>query len=170
METTTVVEFFGLLLFGGSAGLAVALTRPKLRASIVDSSVQLVALVAVGATLGSLYLSEVANFVPCELCWFQRIAMYPVALIMPIAALRRDNGAIFYSAGLSTVGLAISLYHVQLQLFPDQSSFCEVANPCTASWVRAFGWMTIPQMSAVSFALILTISVTVILNKNQETS
>ena len=158
MDATQVTTFFGLILIGATIGMLVALTQASLRRSLAESATELVAIVAVGATLGSLYLSEVANFVPCELCWFQRIAMYPIALIGTIAALRRDRAILPYTLALSLLGLGVSIYHIQLQHFPDQSSFCEVANPCTSQWVEAFGWMTIPQMAGISFALIATIS------------
>lgn len=126
---------------------------------MADAVLDVTMAVAVGATLGSLYLSEVVGLVPCELCWFQRIAMYPMAVVLIIARIRGDRTVVPYVIALSTIGLAIALYHVQLQLFPDQSSFCEVANPCTSTAGQAFGWMTIPQMAAICFALIGTTAI-----------
>ena len=158
MDASQVTTFFGLILLAATIGTVISITQPSLRRPLAESATELVAVLAVGATLGSLYLSEIANFVPCELCWFQRIAMYPIALIGTIAALRRDRGILPYTLALSLVGLSFSIYHIQLQQFPDQSSFCEVTNPCTSQWVEAFGWMTIPQMAGISFALIATIS------------
>lgn len=116
--------------------------------------------IAVGATLGSLYLSEVIGLVPCELCWFQRIAMYPMAIVLVLARIRGDRNVLPYVGVLSAVGLAIALYHVQLQQFPGQSSFCDVVNPCSSKAGQALGWMTIPQMAAVCFALIATTAFT----------
>jgi disulfide bond formation protein DsbB len=86
--------------------------------------------------------------------------MYPMALILPMAAIRRDRGILPYAIALSGVGLAISTYHVYIQLFPAESNFCEISNPCSAKWVEAFGWLTIPQMAGLSFALILVASIT----------
>ena len=77
-------------------------------------------MIAVGATLGSLYF-EIRNFVPCEYCWYQRIAMYPLALILLIATIRRDKNIIPYAVTLSLAGFAISTYHYQLQLFPTKA-------------------------------------------------
>ena len=81
--------------------------------------------------------------------------MYPQAVILPLAAWRRDRNVLRYTMPLSAIGLVIALYHVQLQLFPDQSSFCDVANPCTGRWIRAFDIVSIPQMAAMGFLLLL---------------
>ena len=70
---------------------------------------------------GSLYFSEVAHFVPCRLCWYQRIAMYPLVLLLGIATLRRDVGIRLYAIPLAAIGAAVSIYHVQLERFPDQA-------------------------------------------------
>jgi disulfide bond formation protein DsbB len=126
--------------------------------------------VATGATLGSLYFSESAGFVPCELCWFQRIAMYPLAIILGVAVMRRDRTVLPYALTLSVIGLGISAYHVQLQLFPEQSSFCEATNPCSGRWVEAFGWLTIPQMAGLSFALIALLASLAILAPDKDHS
>lgn len=154
MSSQTVITFFAVALIGGSIALVVAAFAPQIRGPIAASALPLAALVAVGASLGSLYLSEVANYVPCELCWYQRIAMYPMAVLLPLAAWRKDPNGLVYAGALAAVGLVIAGYHIQLQLFPEQSSFCAVANPCTASPAKALGALTIPQMSALAFVLI----------------
>lgn len=165
-----MATFFGLILLGGAAGLILAVSRSQYRSSIAESAVPLAAAVATGATLGSLYFSESAGFVPCELCWFQRIAMYPLAIILGVAVMRRDRTVLPYALTLSVIGLGISAYHVQLQLFPEQSSFCEAANPCSGRWVEAFGWLTIPQMAGVSFALIALLASLAILTPDKDYS
>lgn len=162
--------FFALLLLGGSAGVLAILIRPSLRRTVIDAALPLLATIAVGATFGSLYFSEVAGFTPCELCWYQRIAMYPLAVIGPLAAFRRDRNALTYVGLLSTIGFVIAIYHTQLQLFPDQSSFCEATSPCTVSPIKAVGWMTIPHMSAISFGLITSLAALSIRNPLQEAS
>ncbi|MEE9416012.1 MAG: disulfide bond formation protein B [Acidimicrobiales bacterium] len=170
MSTELVATFFGLLLLGGAIGIAALAVRASGRATIREVAVPLSAAVAVGATAGSLYFSEVAGYVPCELCWAQRIAMYPLAIILTIAAFRRDRAILSYAGVLSILGLGISAYHIQLQLFPDQGSFCEVANPCTGRWVEAFGWMTIPQMAGISFAVLLAITMITLFTTPEEIS
>ena len=155
MDAVDVARFFAIILLGGSAGLiAGAAYRPS-RPVLGDSRLTLAGLIAVGATAGSLYFSEIAHYVPCELCWYQRIAMYPLAVVLVIAAIRGDRTIIPYAATMALGGLAVSAYHVQLQLFPGQGSFCEAVNPCSGRWVEAFGWMTIPQMAGTCFLLML---------------
>jgi disulfide bond formation protein DsbB len=73
------------------------------------------AAVGVTATLGSLYYSEIVGFVPCTLCWYQRICMYPLAVILPIAAARGDEGVRRYVTPLAVVGAGISAYHYLVQ-------------------------------------------------------
>ena len=159
IDPHVAADFFALVLLGGAGMLAVALARPASRVAIGADAVRLTAVVATGAMAGSLYFSEVADFRPCELCWFQRIAMYPIAVIGIVAAIRRDRAALPYVAVLAGFGLLVSIYHIGIQLFPEQSSFCEVSNPCSSRWVDGLGWMTIPQMAGASFAMILTLSI-----------
>ncbi len=151
-------RFFALLLLGGMVGLVVASAFPSGRKVVGEAAMSLTAMVAVGATAGSLYFSEVAGFVPCELCWFQRIAMYPLAIIVPVAAVRKEVAVFRYVRILAVIGLLIALYHAQLQAFPDQGSFCALANPCTSSPVKTLRWITIPHMAAISFALVAALS------------
>ena len=165
-----MANFFALVLIGGLVGLVIISTQPELRARVAAAALALGGLVAAGATLGSLYFSEIVDFPPCKLCWFQRIAMYPLAILLPLAHLRRDAIMQFYAAVLASVGLLISLYHIQLQLFPDQSSFCDVMSPCTNSPVKALDVFTIPHMAAASFVLIIGVSVLALRQPPEENS
>lgn len=155
VDPRVLMDFFALLILGGLLGSLVLLTRVELAGRIRAAVLDVTALVAVGATLGSLYLSEGAGLIPCELCWLQRIAMYPLAIILPMARIRSDLAVLPYVRVLAGLGLLVSLYHVQLQLFPDQSSFCELDNPCSSTVAEAFGIFTIPQLAAGSFLLIV---------------
>ena len=150
MTTAFAVIVIGSALVGVSAFLTTA-GHAWLKANALSTA----AAIALGATLGSLYLSEVKNFFPCELCWFQRVAMYPLGVLLPLAALRRDRWILEYAAVLAAAGLAVSTYHVQLQWFPSQGSSCDVGAPCTQQWIDALGFMTIPQMAWLCFAGIL---------------
>lgn len=154
MTAQSVTDFFALMLLGGVAGL-IATLAPSIRAQVRSSALSLASIVAVGSTAGSLYLSDIADFDPCQLCWFQRTAMYPLAVILGVAAIRRDSAVRRHAIPLAVIGLALALYHVQLQAFPDQGSFCSAEQPCTTSPITALGFLTIPQMSALSFAAIL---------------
>jgi disulfide bond formation protein DsbB len=111
--------------------------------------------VALVCTLGSLYFSEVAHFTPCRLCWFQRIAMYPLVPLLGLAAWRRDAGIRPYALVLVTLGAAVSSWHVLLERFPTlEGAACDPAAPCTAIWVDTFGYLTIPTMALSGFLLI----------------
>jgi disulfide bond formation protein DsbB len=114
--------------------------------------------VATTCTLGSLYLSEVARFPPCELCWYQRIAMYPLVPVLGVAALRRDSQVKWYALPLAVIGLTISAYHYLLERFPGSiASSCSTEVPCTTVWVWKFHFLSIPGMAGIGFALIITL-------------
>lgn len=114
--------------------------------------------VAATASLGSLYLSEIAHLIPCALCWYQRIAMYPIAVILLIAAIRRDHGIRIYAATLAGIGAVIAAYHRLVQAFPElDSGTCSVGVPCTAAWFEVYGFITIPYMALSGFLLILAL-------------
>jgi disulfide bond formation protein DsbB len=122
------------------------------------SALGLAAIVAVVATAGSLYLSEGAHFPPCRLCWYQRIAMYSLAVVLIVAALRRDAAVRWYALPLAIGGLAISLWHLGVEHLGIGEGACEITNPCSIRWVEHFGFVTIPFMAACGFAAIVTLT------------
>jgi disulfide bond formation protein DsbB len=113
----------------------------------------LVALIAMG---GSLYFSEVAKFIPCELCWYQRILMYPLAVILGIASYRDDRSIIPYSITLSLGGTALSAFHYLLQKVPGLEGLapCRKGIPCDVEYINWLGFITIPLLAFVAFVLI----------------
>lgn len=115
--------------------------------------------VAIIATLGSLYLSEVVHLIPCKLCWYQRIAMYPLAVILPIAAFRKDGRARLYAATIATIGAAIAGYHRVIQAYPTlDTGSCSATGPsCSSPLIEKFGFVTIPYMALSAFLLILAL-------------
>ena len=122
-------------------------------------------LIAAGATLGSLYFSEVADFVPCRLCWFQRVAMYPLSVILLVAAWRRDRGARWYVLPIAAIGAAVSSYHYLLEWVPSlEGGACSATGPaCADVWFREFGFVTLAFMALagfVSIIVLLTVSST----------
>jgi disulfide bond formation protein DsbB len=132
--------------------------RRSLADTVGDQTVALALAVAAVAMLGSLYYSEVAHFVPCRLCWYQRILMYPLVPVLGLAAWRRDDAIRPYGMLLAGIGAVVSSYHVLVERFPTlESSVCEPANPCTLIWVRELGYLTIPTMALSGFALIFTL-------------
>lgn len=111
---------------------------------------------AVVATLGSLYLSEVLHFIPCTLCWYQRIFMYPLAIILGIAFYRNDKDIYLYTLPLSIIGMLISGYHVLLQKVPylQQFEMCKTGVPCSKDYLNLLGFITIPMMAFTAFTII----------------
>ena len=112
--------------------------------------------VAIAATAGSLYYSEVRRFIPCELCWYQRIFMYPLVLLLGLAVYRLDPGVRPYALWMSLVGGGISLIHYLEQKVPAfQPTACDATPiPCNVQYVNYFGFVTIPFMALTAFALI----------------
>ncbi len=165
MSTRVVTTFLSVLALVAAAGavLSLALVLSGWRDSglavmLRRSALGLAALVAVVATAGSLYLSEVAHFQPCRLCWYQRIAMYPLAVVLVVAALRRDDAIRWYALPLAVSGFAISLWHLGVEHLGIGEGACEIANPCSIRWVEHFGFVTIPFMAACAFAAIAVLT------------
>lgn len=148
-----------VLALGARASSGIAHARDAVWETLGDGGLWLAWLVALTATLGSLYYSEVAHFEPCELCWFQRIAMYPLAVVLLIAALRGDRDYWHYAVPVAAIGAVISIYHYQLERFPHQSALasCSVEAPCTVVWVWRFHYISIPLMALSGFALIVAL-------------
>lgn len=116
-------------------------------------------LVAAVTTAGSLYYSKVQGYVPCELCWYQRIVLYPFAVILAIAAWRRDCAIRIYAIPVLCIGVVISVYHSWIQWFPPASgtSFCTTDTPCTLKYVDEFGFVTLPFMALSAAAVIIAL-------------
>lgn len=113
--------------------------------------------VAVLATAGSLYLSEVMFFAPCSLCWFQRIFMYPLAILLGIAYAKGDTGIVSYTLPLVVIGGGFSLYHTVLQKLPHDSMLAACGPvPCQGDYLNWFGFITIPMLALAAFIIILT--------------
>lgn len=112
-------------------------------------------LVALVATVGSLVYSEVIHFIPCRLCWFQRIAMYPLSVVLLVGAIRREVVAKYYALPLAVIGLGISIWHYVVQLYPSlEGGACDPNNPCSARYVEVFGFVSIPFMAGAGFMVI----------------
>lgn len=120
--------------------------------------------VALVATLGSLFYSEVAKFTPCLLCWYQRILMYPQVILLTVAYFAQDRGVVKYSLPLTTIGGLIALYHYALQLGAPVVAPCEVVGysaSCAERFVLQFGYITLPLMAFSAFVLIALLMVAV---------
>jgi disulfide bond formation protein DsbB len=129
------------------------------RALLGDIGLPFAALVAATAMAGSLYLSEGAHLLPCKLCWYQRCAMYPLAVVLVVAAVRRDWRVRPYALALTLIGPVISAYHYLIERRPslEVGSSCDPTNPCTLTLVWKFHYISIPFMALSAFALVATI-------------
>lgn len=115
-------------------------------------------LVALAATLGSLFYSEIAHFEPCKLCWFQRILMYPLVLLIAMAIHKRDKGISDYIIAMSVIGMVIAGYHYYLQRGGATILPCSAVGysvSCSQNFTMEFGYVTIPMMSLTAFILIM---------------
>jgi disulfide bond formation protein DsbB len=116
-------------------------------------------LVAIIATLGSLFFSEVMEFPPCTFCWYQRILMYPLVFIFLVGLFPFDKNVVKYAFPLAIVGWLIALYHNLLQygIIPESAAPCSQGVPCSAKYISLFGILTIPMLSFIAFSIILTL-------------
>ena len=128
----------------------------SLATAIAAQAVLLAWIVAIVTTLGSLYYSEHAGFVPCELCWYQRIVMYPLVIVLGVAWLRRDQKVWLTVLPFAVIGAPLSLYHWLVERVPAfaESSSCSITVPCTAPWFEKLGFVTLAWMAMSSFLLI----------------
>ena len=138
---------------------AIAVARGRVPAWLRDDvALPLATAIAATATGGSLLLSEVAGYLPCVLCWYQRIAMYPLVLILGIAAVRGDREVWRTAVPLSAIGAGIAVWHILLEQNPGWGGPCDDAAPCTILWVEELGFLTLPTMALIAFVAISTLS------------
>jgi len=172
MSVATVQLLYALLASAGAlfllwAGtMAVAsLVSEGVAASVLDLrdrferwAIPAAFTVAFLATLGSLYFSEVAMYEPCRLCWYQRVAMYPLVPILAVATWRRDPGVRWYAIPVAGIGAIVSGYHYVLEWFPAaDAGACKVGVPCTLVWFRELGFVTLPFLALTAFLLVIVL-------------
>ena len=114
-------------------------------------------LVAFASVVGSLFFSEVMLLPPCVLCWFQRIAMYPLVFIIATGIILNDARMKLYALPLALVGLGIAIYHNLLYygVIPEQIAPCTDGVPCNAVQIELLGFVTIPLMGLIAFAAVI---------------
>lgn len=164
----TLLAGSALLAFALAVGLGLALAVPGFRDGLVDGllgrarhPIAWAWVVALTASVGSLYLSEVVGFVPCTLCWYQRILMYPLVLVLGVGMVRGDAGVWRYALPLPLVGLLIAAYHVTIQLQPSlDAGVCSAGVSCSARYLAVFGFVSIPVMAAAGFLLVTALLLT----------
>ena len=163
MSTETAELFFGLLTLSADVAVVVLLVARLVGARwflepVADVALPFACAVALTCMLGSLYFSEVADFVPCTLCWYQRIAMYPLAVMLLIATLRRDRDVRWYVVPVAVIGACVSLYHYVVEWVPEaETGICKTTVPCTFVWFRRFGFVSLPFMALSGFLLVISL-------------
>lgn len=154
VSNVAVVAALGLWV-GGRFSPAVAEAGARVRDSLSGSALFLAWSVAAVSMAGSLYYSEVVHIPPCTLCWYQRIAMYPLAIILGIAALKKDVRVRIYGLPLALAGTVVAVYHYQLERFPTQTSIaCALDTPCSTTTIWKFHYISFPFMAISGFLLI----------------
>lgn len=116
-------------------------------------------LLAMISTLGSLFFSEVMQFPPCVLCWYQRIGMYPLTAIFLIGLFPFDSKVIRFSLPFALFGWVVAFCHnlLHYEIIPESASPCLQGVPCSTVFLNWFGFVTIPMLSFLSFSLILIV-------------
>jgi disulfide bond formation protein DsbB len=158
-------SLLAVLAVVGALGLVmlrlVALRSPaahRLGTALAPAQLPLAWLVALGATLGSLYFSEIANYEPCLYCWYQRIAMYPLSVLLLVALIRRDRNIAWYAVPIAAMGALLSLRHRYLELNPTFGpGGCSADVPCSAVWFERLGFVTLSVMALFGFVSIIVL-------------
>lgn len=114
-------------------------------------------IVSMVAMFGSLYFSEIKGFIPCELCWYQRIFMYPLTLMLGIATFQNDSSVKKFVLPLALIGGSISFLHYLEQKIPGFGGIkpCVSGVPCSAQYINWFGFITIPFLALIAFVVII---------------
>lgn len=161
---TTTLATLALVAVPVALALTVALVAPTGRARLTTMfagqerhPIAWAWCVAAVAMAGSLYLSDVVGLAPCLFCWYQRICMYPLVLVLGVGLWRGDTGVWRYGMPLAVVGAAIAAYHVSVQLRPAaEPTACAGGVPCSARYLAVYGFVSIPVMAGAAFLLILS--------------
>ncbi|MFI8478984.1 disulfide bond formation protein B [Pseudomonas sp. NPDC078700] len=114
---------------------------------------------ALAATLGALFIGEVMGQTPCNLCWFQRVFMFPLVIILGVACYRSDTAVWRYALPVATLGWLVALYHslVYFGVFGDSIQPCGAGGSCSGSNMTILGGIALPALSLIVFSLICTL-------------
>src|SRR3954452_7905929 len=139
--------------------LAATVSRParkllvEVRETLLGGELWIAWVIALTAMLGSLYFSEIAHFEPCRLCWFQRVCMYPLAVLLFGMALRRDaRNALLYAMPMAVIGAGVSIYQEYIIYHPEaETAGCKQGVSCAVVWIEKFGYIQIPTLALTAF-------------------
>jgi disulfide bond formation protein DsbB len=118
-------------------------------------------LVAGVSVLGALFLGEVMKLPTCVLCWYQRVFMFPLALILPVGLFPLDRKVIRYALPLAVIGWLLTVFHLLLVegVIPESIQPCTRGVPCSETVIDWFGFVTIPLLSLLAFSTIVALLV-----------
>lgn len=118
-------------------------------------------LFATCATITSIFFSEVLKFPPCVLCWYQRVTMYPLAIILFVGVFPFQRNVVRFALPFAVIGWGLAFYHTLLyyHLLPGSKALCEARFSCTSQYLEWFGFLTIPLMSLATFTILLLVLV-----------
>jgi disulfide bond formation protein DsbB len=116
-------------------------------------------LIAGVATLSALFLGEVMGYTPCVLCWYQRIAMFPLVLILAVGLFPYDRRVVRYALPLTLVGWLLAVFHwgIASGVIPERVAPCSQGAPCSLEQVVWFGFVTLPMLSVLAFSSIMAL-------------
>ena len=118
-------------------------------------------LIATVSTLGALFFGEVMQLPPCVLCWYQRICMFPLVLILPVGLFPLERKVVRYALPLAGIGWLFAVFHVLLiaGVIPESIKPCTQGVPCSEKVIEWFGFVTIPLLSVAAFSAIIALLV-----------
>lgn len=114
-------------------------------------------LVVSAATLGSLFFSEIMDFAPCSLCWYQRIFMYPLVIVLAVGLLPLDRQVVRFGLPLAIGGWLFALFHTLLYegVIPESASPCSMGVSCSEEYIELLGFLSIPLLSLLAFTAVV---------------
>ena len=141
----------------------------KITIKVKDIPLYIALGVSVISTLGSLYFSEISGFVPCTLCWYQRVCMYPLIVILGIGIYEKKENIYKYVLPFSILGLCVSVYHnlIQYGVIPEDGLVCNIIGSCTQRYVNLYGFITIPLLALIAFILINVCLLVYVIKQNK---
>ncbi|MCC5948600.1 MAG: disulfide bond formation protein B [Nitriliruptoraceae bacterium] len=141
-----------------AVGTTVALVRRSVPSWLETMALPTALAIATVTAGGSLLVSIGFGYVPCELCWYQRIAAYPLVPILAVAWWRGDRDVWRTVLPLSVIGSALSLWHLVIERNPGLGGPCDPSAPCAVRWVEEFGVLTLPAMALITFVAVTVLS------------
>lgn len=119
-------------------------------------------LLATISTLGSLFFSNVMEFAPCILCWYQRICLFPLVIILAVGLFPFDKSVVKYALPIAAIGWLVALYHSLLYagIIPENIQPCSQGISCTEEYINLFGFISLPMLSLLSFSTIIVLLIT----------